>query len=67
MNQEISEIINYPVSIDSDESAKMLFCLFNTGVNCYDKSKCSRCGWNQAVSEMRLRRMFPERAVKIGG
>ena len=67
MNEGVSDIISYPVSLDSDESEKMLYCLFNPGVNCYDKSGCGKCGWNPAVSKQRLKKMFPDRKVKVGG
>lgn len=64
MSSDVSDIMSYPVSLDNDESAKMLFCRFNQGVNCYDKSECSKCGWNPPVAEMRVRKLFPDKGVK---
>ena len=66
MSNEVSDIMTYPVSLDDDENSKMLFCLFNQGVNCYDKSGCGKCGWNPAVSEQRLKKMFPDREARLG-
>lgn len=50
MGKSTTDIISYPVSMDTPD---LLFCKFNSGINCCDKSKCHKCGWNPEVSELR--------------
>lgn len=50
MNDNVHDIISYPVSM---EPTGLIYCKHNSGVNCYDQTKCDKCGWNPEVSKMR--------------
>lgn len=34
---------------------KSTVCHFNNSVDCTDKKRCPKCGWNPAVAEIRAR------------